>query len=63
MDHFVAAAQKVTSLDSTGHKFVDVDECETSNLYGNGTCSNLNGGFECSCGPGYAPGPEGDFEE
>ena len=27
------------------------------NVCGNGTCSNVEGGFECSCNDGFAPGP------
>ena len=33
-----------------------------SNICGNGTCSNLNGSFECNCAEGYAPGPRGNCE-
>ena len=36
---------------------VDDNECARSNVCGNGTCSNVEGGFECSCQDGYAPGP------
>ena len=35
----------------------DDNECSISNVCGNGTCSNVEGGFECSCGDGFAPGP------
>ena len=34
-----------------------------SNICGNGTCSNLNGSFECNCAEGYAPGPRGNCED
>lgn len=38
--------------------FVDDDECQSGvGVCGNGTCSNLIGGFECSCTDGFAPGP------
>lgn len=37
---------------------VDDDECQSGvGVCGNGTCSNLIGGFECSCTDGFAPGP------
>lgn len=28
-----------------------------NNVCGNGTCLNVEGGFECSCAEGFAPGP------
>lgn len=38
--------------------FVDYNECvANTNICGNGTCSNLNGSFECSCEAGFTPGP------
>ena len=30
-------------------------------LCGNGTCSNVHGGFECECDPGYTPGVTGNL--
>ena len=51
-------------LDRSGKKCVDDDEClSMSNICGNGTCSNLNGSFECNCAEGYAPGPRGNCED
>lgn len=36
----------------------DDNECiSVKNVCGNGTCSNVEGGFECSCNDGFAPGP------
>jgi hypothetical protein len=35
---------------------LDDNECLIPNICGNGTCSNINGGFECSCNDGYTPG-------
>ena len=35
----------------------DADECATLNMCGNGTCTNVVGGFECECSEGFAPGP------
>ena len=34
----------------------DDNECLIGSICGNGTCANINGGFECSCNDGYAPG-------
>ena len=51
-------------LDRSGKKCVDDNEClSMSNICGNGTCSNLNGSFECNCAEGYAPGPRGNCED
>ncbi|KAG7261183.1 hypothetical protein CRUP_013415 [Coryphaenoides rupestris] len=33
------------------------DECSIGNPCGNGTCTNVVGGFECSCQEGFEPGP------
>lgn len=35
----------------------DTDECSIGNPCGNGTCTNVVGGFECSCQEGFEPGP------
>jgi fibulin 1/2 len=36
---------------------VDSNEClSVQNICGNGTCRNIDGGFECSCNDGFAPG-------
>ena len=32
-------------------------------ICGNGTCANREGGFECACEPGFAPGPTGTCED
>uniref|UniRef100_A0A8C2EZW0 Fibrillin 2b n=1 Tax=Cyprinus carpio TaxID=7962 RepID=A0A8C2EZW0_CYPCA len=37
--------------------WTDTDECSIGNPCGNGTCSNVPGGFECSCQEGFEPGP------
>lgn len=34
----------------------DTDECSIGNPCGNGTCTNVVGGFECSCHEGFEPG-------
>lgn len=35
-----------------------MDECrEMGPVCGNGTCSNVNGGFECECREGFTAGP------
>lgn len=43
----------------------DTDECSVGNPCGNGTCTNVIGGFECACEEGFEPGPmmtcEGNF--
>lgn len=36
---------------------LDTDECSIGNPCGNGTCTNVVGGFECSCQEGFEPGP------
>ena len=36
----------------------DQDECAFGNPCGNGTCSNVIGGYECSCIQGFLPGPQ-----
>jgi hypothetical protein len=44
-------------LDTSGQKCVDENECvERPRICGNGTCSNVDGGFDCACADGYAPG-------
>uniref|UniRef100_A0A8C6VCI0 Fibrillin-2 n=1 Tax=Naja naja TaxID=35670 RepID=A0A8C6VCI0_NAJNA len=35
----------------------DTDECSIGNPCGNGTCTNVIGGFECACDEGFEPGP------
>lgn len=36
----------------------DLDECrERPSICGNGTCSNVIGGFECDCRDGFTSGP------
>lgn len=35
----------------------DDNECAVSNICRNGTCTNVEGGFECDCTDGFAPGP------
>ncbi|KTG03207.1 hypothetical protein cypCar_00036026, partial [Cyprinus carpio] len=35
----------------------DTNECELGNPCGNGTCTNVEGAFECSCDEGFEPGP------
>uniref|UniRef100_A0A803VCW3 Fibrillin 3 n=1 Tax=Ficedula albicollis TaxID=59894 RepID=A0A803VCW3_FICAL len=35
----------------------DTDECSIGNPCGNGTCTNVVGGFECACDEGFEPGP------
>ena len=51
-------------LDSSGKKCVDENECvERPRVCGNGTCTNLDGGFECACADGFAPGPFGNCED
>ncbi len=47
------------------HACVDEDECASNpSICGhNGTCSNVEGGFECACGRGFAPGPRGTCED
>ncbi|MGL5295271.1 MAG: calcium-binding EGF-like domain-containing protein [Aeromonas sp.] len=37
--------------------FSDTNECELGNPCGNGTCTNVEGAFECSCDEGFEPGP------
>lgn len=34
----------------------DTNECEVGNPCGNGTCTNVVGGFECACDDGFEPG-------
>ena len=35
----------------------DINECEIGSPCGNGTCTNVIGGFECACDDGFEPGP------
>lgn len=35
----------------------DTNECDIGNPCGNGTCTNVIGGFECACEEGFEPGP------
>lgn len=35
----------------------DTNECDIGNPCGNGTCTNVIGGFECACDEGFEPGP------
>ena len=35
----------------------DTNECDIGNPCGNGTCTNVIGGFECACDDGFEPGP------
>lgn len=34
----------------------DTNECSIGNPCGNGTCTNVIGGFECACDEGFEPG-------
>lgn len=34
----------------------DTNECSIGNPCGNGTCTNVLGGFECACEDGFEPG-------
>lgn len=36
---------------------LDTNECDIGNPCGNGTCTNVIGGFECACDEGFEPGP------
>jgi len=47
----------MTPLNLTLLYILDDNECSVSNVCGNGTCFNVEGGFECSCADGFAPGP------
>lgn len=50
-------------LQEFGHIFTtDADECAEGNVCGQGRCTNLQGGFECECNPGFAPGMSGQCE-
>ncbi len=40
----------------------DINECVQANICGNGTCVNVQGTFQCNCGPGFAPGHDGICE-
>ena len=43
---------------------MDSDECSLNpRVCGNGTCANVEGGFECACADGFAPGPDGVCED
>lgn len=35
----------------------DANECQDAFMCGNGTCTNTEGSFQCSCRQGFAPGP------
>lgn len=35
----------------------DTDECSVGHPCGQGTCTNVIGGFECACADGFEPGP------
>ena len=51
-------------LDTSGKKCVDENECvERPRICGNGTCTNVDGGFDCACTEGFAPGPFGNCED
>ncbi|KAF0042112.1 hypothetical protein F2P81_005644 [Scophthalmus maximus] len=45
------------ALPGPGDAREDTDECSIGNPCGNGTCTNVVGGFECSCQEGFEPGP------
>uniref|UniRef100_T1IWH6 Fibrillin-2 n=1 Tax=Strigamia maritima TaxID=126957 RepID=T1IWH6_STRMM len=44
------------TLDGSGLRCVDDDECRSRDICGNGTCRNMIGTFECACFKGYTPG-------
>ncbi|KAL5004007.1 hypothetical protein ScPMuIL_017463 [Solemya velum] len=46
------------TVDGSGVKCVDKDECRDNGMCGAGTCTNTLGSFHCSCQPGYTPGPQ-----
>lgn len=36
---------------------LDTDECSAGKPCGEGTCTNVIGGFQCTCAVGFEPGP------
>uniref|UniRef100_A0A8D0D984 Fibrillin-1 n=1 Tax=Sander lucioperca TaxID=283035 RepID=A0A8D0D984_SANLU len=60
--NFNAMSQNISPVLSTRCDVVfitssNTDECSIGNPCGNGTCTNVVGGFECSCQEGFEPGP------
>ena len=44
-------------IDNSSWHWLDDNECAVDNICRNGTCTNVEGGFECECTDGFAPGP------
>ena len=40
---------------------LDINECENSMNFCNGTCENTPGSYNCFCPTGYVPNPKGDL--
>lgn len=55
-EHNQQASTSVCKVNASGSSS-DTDECSVGNPCGNGTCTNVVGGFECSCQEGFEPGP------
>ena len=52
-NNFLAPAQLYLGL--------DINECENSMNFCNGTCENTPGSYNCFCPTGYVPNPRGDL--
>ena len=49
---------KIISFIKPFFPIADDNECmHSTNVCGNGTCTNIEGSFECSCNFGFATGP------
>lgn len=57
MHRYVYLRKKHVNSRSIIFVLSDDNECAVANICRNGTCSNVEGGFECDCDEGYAPGP------
>lgn len=46
------------TLDESGLRCEDADECAEPRICGNGNCKNVDGGYECQCNFGFTQGPD-----
>jgi len=53
MPGFTCICNEGYTIDETGTKCIDIDECEKNPCVAPSECRNTDGGYECECPPGF----------